>query len=131
MMRLKSLIGTMLLVVAATASMSATAAPRWGVTQAFFDANGNLVGQSITWCEGNLSHGGTVNTPYWVISEFDCTTNAARPSSPTFVPNDVGVQNYLLPAGMTLMQACTLADCFQFGPDEIKSTGWTYLPGGG
>jgi len=130
-MRLKSLVCLTVLSIAAVASLSATAAPRTGSSQAYFDANGNLVGQSITWCEGNLSHAGNVHTPYWVFEEFDCTTNAARPSPPSYVPNDVGVQNYVLPASMTLMQACTLAQCFQFGPDEIKGTGWTYLPGGG
>ncbi|MBV6815321.1 DUF6289 family protein [Xanthomonas campestris pv. passiflorae] len=62
---------------AVTVAQDASAATQYGRTWMWFDANENLVGQSILYCSNQTEHQGTTSTEKRVVIVYACDTREA------------------------------------------------------
>ncbi|TBV76235.1 DUF6289 family protein [Pseudoxanthomonas winnipegensis] len=84
------------LVAAAIAAMgtlgvmpSAHAVTQYGRTWMWFDANENLVGQSILYCDNTSEHQGTTSTAKRVIISYACETRQTNAISYTDISTEL------------------------------------------
>lgn len=116
----------------------ADAAPAYAINTAYFDYNGNLVGQKIQWCNNKRFSQGNVNSQYqrndWYLcypygnstSAFFCSGGGESLSCHwvTSMPSDRGGiatdGGYLLPPGMTVEDSCVMTrDCSPPPPEPM------------
>jgi hypothetical protein len=128
----KLLAASAMVVMIGFAAPRAEAAVSHGSSSIYFNSSGVMVGQQVTWCESNISHGGDVHQPYHVLLEWDCKTRAPIGASPAF-PGTV-VAQATFPPGVNITQLCSQMEGFcegTQGPDILSGNGWTFYPGSG
>ncbi|MEX1829713.1 hypothetical protein [Luteibacter sp. CQ10] len=130
-MILKSIVVGSLMSLSALAATGAQAAVSQGSSFVYFDADGNLVGHQITWCESNITHAGNVHTPYQILLTWDCKFHTS--SGESIYPGTAVVFSSL-PPNVSIPQACAQTNGYCLpgpGPDVMVGKTWTYLPGSG
>lgn len=90
-------------VMAAGIALPAMAARSNSSSTAYFDAQGNFVGQSLYPCENKHFEGGDVTTPYTLTQIFGCYLGPPANGESGLEPNEVYSHP---PPGITQEQLC-------------------------
>jgi hypothetical protein len=92
----------------------------------YFDESGAFVGQQYLLCSNQSGHGGNIHTAYFIDEAVPCPGSNADVD--VIVPGTI-IDQYILPASLTLSAACAEAFCQGSRAQEvirIEHWPWTF-----